>query len=82
MTLPKRSKKRQAMIDSVAYQPPKKEPTVEEQVEETLATLRPYMQHKPGCKIGSMISHAPMHQRICTCGLNELRERLTKHLTK
>lgn len=42
----------------------------------------PYLGHKEGCRsrsyANSMISHAPISQRTCTCGLDELRSRLTK----
>lgn len=40
----------------------------------------PYLQHKDGCRAksfaNSMMSHAPMNKRTCTCGLDLLRTRL------
>ena len=48
----------------------------------TVEQAWPYLQHKKGCNMlsftNSMMSHAPMSQRLCDCGLDELRSRLTK----
>ncbi len=48
----------------------------------TVKEVWPYLQHKDGCRsksfANSMISHAPISIRTCTCGLDELRNRLTK----
>lgn len=44
----------------------------------------PYMQHKAGCRAisfaNSMLSHAPISQRTCTCGFDKLRASLAKSL--
>ena len=48
----------------------------------TVEQAWPYLQHKKGCNMlsftNSMMSHAPISQRLCDCGLDELRSSLTK----
>ena len=48
----------------------------------TVEQALPYLQHKKGCNMlsftNSMMSHAPISQRLCDCGLDELRSSLTK----
>lgn len=52
----------------------------------TVEEAWPYLQHKEGCRArsfaNSMMSHAPISQRTCTCGLDILRNRLTKTASK
>jgi hypothetical protein len=56
-----------------------------EQVEKVIHDGWDYLQHKPGCRstrfANSMMSHAPISQRTCTCGLDKYRADLRTRLT-
>lgn len=60
--------------------------TVEQIDDRTISVKEawPYLQHKDGCRTksfaNSMMSHAPISQRTCTCGLDNLRSSLIDKL--